>query len=50
MKLDDENEEWLSKTRERELRKRGWKGSVKEWVEECERIGRDPLSDSQDES
>ena len=43
MKRDDENEGWMVETRRRELKKRGWKGTVKEWVEACKKLGRDPL-------
>jgi hypothetical protein len=46
LKLDDDNEGWMVKTRASELKKRGWKGSVKEWVEECKKLERDPLSDN----
>ena len=43
IKLDDENENWMRAIRADRLKKRGWKGTVKEWIETAKKLGEDPL-------
>jgi hypothetical protein len=41
--LDEDGENWMAEHRLEQLRARGWKGSVMDYLDEFERIGGDPL-------
>lgn len=41
--LDNDAENWMQQHRLAQLRARGWTGSTSEWIDECERLGSDPL-------
>lgn len=44
IKLDDENERWLTSVRKQQLKNRGWKGTVAEWLAVFRKLGEDPLN------